>query len=341
MGAKPSKPSSASHMPQAKLKCVKKNAAPPPSTPTSASHMSQAELTRVEENVALLFPSTPSSASHTSQTELTGVENPTLLLLSKRSSASHMPKAKLKGVKKNAKPPPSTPSSASHMPKAKLKGVEKNDAPPYAMFRVENSDTIEENMWGPGALVRVRNEAAEAADERDVYLLVTHSKLLPSIAISSLCHVNLHAPSGAALRGIPRQWVQYVLVDSGRHTTLVQLTQLGVNAMLATGVACSAVATVVEGMCATHVWGTSALAGRPVIINRVKGKTIILERKIENYNENGLLVGEDGSLLAVVDYFDKIISLAGIVSDFLESRKWQIRCRSLVLARTMISIRFI
>ena len=44
-------------------------------------------------------------------------------------------------------------------------------------------------------------------------------------------------------------------------------TQQAVNAMLATGVASRAVATTAaEGMRATHVWGTSALTGRPVRI---------------------------------------------------------------------------
>ena len=231
-------------------------------------------------------------------------------------------------------------SSASQIPQTKLKGVEKTAAPPLAMFRVENSDAIGDE-WGPGALVRVRNEAAEAADERDVYLLVTHSDLLPSIAISSLRRVNLHAPSGAALRGIPREWVRYVLVDARRSTTLVQLTQQAVNAMLATGVACRAVTTAAEGMRATHVMGMSALAGRPVRIVRVAGEKIELNRGI-NSGENGLLIGEDGSLLAAADYFDTLYSLAGIVSDLLENRMWQIRCRSLALTfRTMISIHFI
>ena len=239
---------------------------------------------------------------------------------------------------------PSEPSSASQMPQAELKEAETNAAPPLAMFRVENSDAIkgvrESNKLGPCALARVRHEAAEA-EERDVYFLVTHSNLLPSSALSSLRRVNLHAPSGAALRGIPREWVLYVLVDARRQTTLVQLTQLGVNAMLAAGFVCRAVATAGEGMRATHVWGTSALAGRPERIVRVAGETIKLDREVSNNGENGLLVAEDGSLLAVADYFDAYYSLAGIVSDFLEERMWQIRCRSLVLARTMISIRFI
>ena len=228
----------------------------------------------------------------------------------------------------------SEPYSASHMPQAELKGVEKNAAPPLSMFRVENSDAIG-GEWGPGALVRVRNEAAE----RDVYFLVTLSALLPSSAISSLRRVNLHAPSGAELCSIPREWVRYVLVDARRHTTLVQLTQLGVNAMLATGVACRAVATAAEGMRATHVWGKSTLERRPVRIVRVAGETIKLDRGIVNSDENGLLVGEDGSLLAVAD---KHYSLAGIVNDFLEERLWQLRCRSLALTtRTMISFRLI
>ena len=227
------------------------------------------------------------------------------------------------------------------MPQVELKGVEKNAAPPLAMFRVENSDAEGKNNCGPGALVRVRNEAAEAADERDMYLLVTHSDLLPSIAISSLRRVNLHAPSGAALRGIQREWVRYMLVDSRRRTTLVQLTQQAVNAMLATGVACRAVATAVERMRATHVLATSALAGRPVRIVRVEGEKIKLDRRV-NIGENGLLVGEDGSLLAAAYYGNTHYSLARIVSDFLENRMWQIRYRSLALTtQTMISIRFI
>ena len=239
---------------------------------------------------------------------------------------------------------PSEPFSASHTPRAELKGVEKNAAPPLSLFRVENSDAIkgvkESNKLGPGALVCVRNEAAEAA-ERDVYFLVTHSNLLPSSALFSLRRVNLHAPSGAALRGIPREWVRYVLVEARRFTTLVQLTQLGVNAMLATGVACRAVASAAERMRATHVWGTDALAERPVRIVRVAGETLKLNREV-NSGENGLLVGEDGSLLAVADYNETHYSLARIVNDFVEERMWQLRCRSLALTtRTMISFRFI
>ena len=226
--------------------------------------------------------------------------------------------------------------SESLLSRAKLKVVEKNAAQPLAIFRVENSDAIIMNKWGPGALVRVRNEAAKAA-ERDVYFLVTHSDLLPSCWLSSLRSVNLHAPSGAALRGIPREWVRYVLVDSRRRTTLVQLTQQAVNAMLATDVASRAVATsAAEGMRATHVWGTSALVGRPVKIVRVAGETLKLNR-VANSCENGLLVGEDGSLLAVADFNDTHYSLAEIVNDFLEERMWQIRCRSLALTtRTTI-----
>ena len=184
---------------------------------------------------------------------------------------------------------PSLPSSASHMPQAELKGVEKKAASPLAVFRVENS-----RQWGPGALVRVRNEAAEAAAERDVYFLVTHSKLLPSFWRSSLQCVNLHAPSGAELRGIPPEWVRYVLVDARRCTTLVQLTQQAVNAMLATGVTCRAVAsTAVEGTRATHVWGSNALTGKPVKIVQVAGETIGLNRVL-NSGEDGLLVGKTG-----------------------------------------------
>ena len=234
----------------------------------------------------------------------------------------------------------SKPSSASHMPQAVLKGVEKNAAPPLAVFRVENRRKL-----GPGALVRVRNEAAEAAEaaaDRDVYFLVTHSDLLPSNGRSSLQCVNLHAPSGAALRGIPPEWVIYVLVDAPRRTTLMQLTQQAVNAMLATGVTCRAVAsTAAEGMRATHVWGSNALTVRPVQIVRVAGETIKLNREV-NVGENGLLVGEDGSLMAVADLYDTHYSLAEIVKDFLKERVWQIRWRSLALAtRTMISILFI
>ena len=226
--------------------------------------------------------------------------------------------------------------SESLLLRAELKGVEKNAASPLAMFRVENSDAIGINKWGPGALVRVRNEAAE----RDMYFLVTHSDLLPSSALSSLRRVNLHAPSGAALRGLPREWVRLVSVDARRCTTIVQLTQQAVNAMLATGVTCRAVATTAaEGSRATHIWGTSALVKRPVKIIRVAGETLKLDRRLA-MDENGLLVGKDGSLLAAVKQWDsEHYSLAGIVSDFLEDRMWQIRCRSLE-RRLLISIHF-
>ena len=229
--------------------------------------------------------------------------------------------------------------SESLLSRAELKGAEKNAAPPLAMFRVENSDAERMNK-GLGALVRVRNEAVEAA-ERDVYFLVTHSDLLPSFALSSLRRVNLHAPSGAALRGIPREWVRYVLVDARRRTTLVQLTQQAVNAMLATGVACRAVATTAaEGMRATLVMETSALTGRPVRIVSVAGKTLKLDRAIDR-GEDGLLVGEDGSVLAVAEHWDsKHYSLAEIVNDFLEERMWQIRCRSLALTTRATIIDF-
>ena len=226
--------------------------------------------------------------------------------------------------------------SESLLSRAELKGVKKNAAPPLSMFRVENSDAEGINKWGPGALVLVRHEAAETA-ERNVYFLVTHWHLLPSSSLSSLRRVNLHAPSGAALRGIPREWVQYVLVDSRRRTTLVQFTQQAVNAMLDTGVACREVATTAgEGMRATLVWGTSALTGKSVRNVRVVGETIKLDTPTFR-SENGLLVAEDGSLLAVANYSDTYYSLAEIVSDFLEERMWQIRCRSLALTtRTTI-----
>ena len=216
--------------------------------------------------------------------------------------------------------------SESLLSRAERKGVEKNVAPPLAVFRVENSDA-EGNKWGPGALVRMRNKA-EAAEERNVYFLMTHLKLLPSCWLSSLRRVNLHAPSGAALRGIPREWVRYVLVDSRLRTMLVQLTQLGVYAMLATGVACLSVAsTAAEGMRATHVWGSNALTGKPVRIVRVAEETNTLNRVV-NIGENCLLVEEDGNLLAVANFSDSHYSLTEIVSDFLKERMWQIRCRS-------------
>ena len=215
--------------------------------------------------------------------------------------------------------------SESLLSRVELKEVEKN--PPLAMFRVENSEAIE-NKWGPGALVRVRNEAADAA-ERDVYFLVTHSDLLPSCWLSSLQRVNLHSHSGTPLRGIPREWVRYVLVDSRRCTTLVQLTQQAVNTMLATGVATRAVTTAAEGMRATHVMGTSALTGRPVRIVSVAGETLKLDRALNRNSENGLLVCEEGSLLAVANYPNTHYSLAEIVSDFQKERMWQIRCRSI------------
>ena len=97
-------------------------------------------------------------------------------------------------------------SSASQISQNEL---EKTNVPPLAMFRVKNSDAIEgvvieKNKWGSGALVRVQNEAAEAA-ERDVCFFVTHSDLLPSCWLSSLRRVNLHGPSGEVLRGISRE----------------------------------------------------------------------------------------------------------------------------------------
>ena len=229
---------------------------------------------------------------------------------------------------------PSNP--AFHMPLAELKRVEKA-APPLAMFRVENSDSIGVNKVGPGALAHVQVEAAEAGVEKDVYFLVTHCQLLPSNARSSLRRVNLHAPSGAVLRGIPSEWVRYVWVDVPRFTTLVQLTRLGVHAMLAMGVACGDVATAAEGMRAAHVMRTNA---RPVRILRVAGETLELDRGVGS-GEDGLLVGEDGSLVAAVDFMETHYPLAGIVSDFLDERMQQIRCRSHALAtRTMISILF-
>ena len=227
---------------------------------------------------------------------------------------------------------PSKP--ASHMPQSsqsELKIVE-NAAPPLAMFRVEKSGSIGRNKLGPGALVHVQIDAAEAGVEKDVYFLVTHWQLLPSNARSSLRRVNLHAPSGAVLcRGIPSEWVRYVWVDAPRFTTLVQLTRLGLHAMLATGVACRAVAAAAEGMRATHVLGTNALSAMPVRIVRVAGETLKLDRPLCG-GEDGLLVGEDGSLVAAVDFMETHYSLAGILSDFLEERMQQIGCHSHALA---------
>ena len=118
-------------------------------------------------------------------------------------------------------------------------------------------------------------------------------------------------------------------VEARRSTTLVQLTKQAVNAMLATGVACRAVATAAKGMRATHVWGTRALTERPVKIIRVAGETLRSDRRVA-MSKNGLLVEKDGSLLAAVERWrSEHYSLAGIVSDFLEDRMWQLRCRSL------------
>ena len=178
---------------------------------------------------------------------------------------------------------------------------------------------------GPGALVRLPNPAGE------VQCLVAPNPVLPFSDISSLRRVSLYAPSGpvasAASGGIARDWARRVWGDCERGFTLVELTAPAVQAMLAARATSRAVATAAEGMRATGVYASGgALAEKSETIARVRDETFELSDRI---SKDVLLVGEDGSLLAVTGDYSygegELYSFEKIVNEFLEDRMWQIR----------------
>ena len=135
-----------------------------------------------------------------------------------------------------------------------------------------------------------------------MYFLVTHYSALPSSALSALRRLHLQTPDGHKWDGIPREWVHCVSTDEERRTSLVQLAQPAVDAMLAAGVTCRAIGTAADGMSATNECVTrDAAGGFTQTSERLKsihvaGEKLRVEREVAAC---GLLVAEDGSLLAV------------------------------------------
>lgn len=186
-----------------------------------------------------------------------------------------------------------------------------------------------------GALVRVPIEAKEV-----VYLLVTHYSVLPSSALSSLKQVKLYAPSGVLSNGIDPHWVRCVSTDAERRTSLIQLTQPAVHAMLAAGVTCLSLGTAADGMSVTHF--TCEMA---VVLKQTSEQIIKAERETITVNitgiYNGMLVDKDGNLLAVTKWGEsKHYSLVDIVKNFLEERKLLIRCslQTMIYSNILYSI---
>ena len=178
---------------------------------------------------------------------------------------------------------------------------------------------------GPGALVRLPSAAGE------VHCLVTLYPVLRDSTRSSLRRVSLYAPGGqvaSAASGGIYDWARRVWADEERGFTLVELTAPAVQALLAARSTSRAVATAEEGMRATRVYHSvgGALAENSATIASVGEETIKLSGMIR---EIVLLVGEDGSLLAVTsgDYYDTLYTFEQIVREFLEERMWQIRCQ--------------
>ena len=174
---------------------------------------------------------------------------------------------------------------------------------------------------GPGAMVRLPSAAGE------VHCLVAPFRMLPFSTRSSLRRVSLYAPAGQVASGTSGgicDWARRVWSDSERGFTLVELTAPAVQAMLAARATIRAVASAAEGMRATGVYDSNgALAEKSARIARVRDETLELSGSIR---EIVLLVGEDGSLLAVTSADDNnLYSFEKIVSEFLEDRMWQIR----------------
>ena len=199
------------------------------------------------------------------------------------------------------------------------------------MLRVEYWNRDDEVQKGPGALVYLPLAAGG-----HVNCLVAPYPVLPFSTLSSLRRVSLDAPAGpvasAANGGIARDWARRVWGEEERGFTLVELTAPAVQAMLAARATSRAVGSAAEGMRATLVRGDQgvlALREESAKIARVEGETFETSDGIRG----GLLVGEDGSLLAVTQRgkHREHNSLVDIVKEFLEDRKWQIRCHSLAV----------
>lgn len=177
----------------------------------------------------------------------------------------------------------------------------------------------------PGTLVRLPKMAnSKAAD--DMYCLVAPYRALPSSALSSLRQIKLKAPNGTLWNGVPSEWVRYVWGDARRGITLVQLTKSAVNRMSAAGVTCREVATAAERMRITHFTCDShgLLKEESARIARVDGDTLSSQ-----FTRDGLLVAEDGSLLAATTKSDSTsqthYSMMKIGTEFQEQRMRQIR----------------
>ena len=173
----------------------------------------------------------------------------------------------------------------------------------------------------------------------EVHCLVALNRVLPSSTRSSLRRVSLYAPDGqvvsASKGGIARDWVRRVWGEQERGFTLVELTAPAVQAMLAASATSRAVATAAKGMRATLMEVDAKdkpvriVEDKSVRIARVKGETLVTSEVISG----GLLVGEEGSLLAVTQWgkTKEHNSLVDIVKEFLDDRELQIRCRSLAV----------
>ena len=174
----------------------------------------------------------------------------------------------------------------------------------------------------PGALVRLLSAAGE------VHCLVAPFAALPFSNRSSLRRVSLYAPGGqvaSAARGGICDWARRVWGEEDRGFTLVELTASAAQVMLAARATSRAVATAAEGMRATRVYDSGgSLSEKSATIARVRDETLELS---DSVGGDGLLVGEDGSLLGItVGYsYGTMYSFEKIASEFLEDRMWQIR----------------
>lgn len=190
------------------------------------------------------------------------------------------------------------------------------------IFRNQN-----ERECGPGALVRFKSAAAKS---NEVYCLVIPQKVMPDCPLSRLQRVTLYTPGGHS-KVMQREWVHDVSVDWSRGTTLVQLTQSGVNWLLAHGATCRSVAPAKKKMRATYIESVTnkeyELKETCASIKQVGNKIEIEMSKNENekLTGQGLLLAKDGNVLAV-SRWGTHYSLEEISKEFLEDRGSRIRC---------------
>lgn len=186
------------------------------------------------------------------------------------------------------------------------------------MLRFRNTENDE---TGPGALVRLQRAPMGSGD---IYCLVLLHTVLSSCALSRLKRLTVDSPAGHS-KVIQREWVCDVWTDCSRGVTLVHLTTAGVHWLLAAGATCRAVATAAAGVSAKYVQcmsngGKLELQEHSATVQQM-GETIAMSAK---WSGQGLLVAEDGNVLAVSNYGTHS-SLLELAREFLEDREWRIR----------------